>query len=124
MTDDTSTVMSLGPHLFDDQEAFTTVDSLPPFATFWGEPTMTYAHLSGPVGAPGEIALWACDRDGFEYVDLPAVESAVLFEGVAKLTDAEGCETVVRAGEGYRLPLGWSGRFEAVEPVKKVFFVL
>ena len=39
-------------------------------------------------------------------------------------TDTEGNETVVRAGEGYRLPAGWSGTFEALEPVRKVFFLL
>ncbi len=123
MSDHTPAALKLAAALLDDVDLDISTE-LPPFARFWGEPTIRYAHLAGPRESAGEVAAWTCDKDGFEYLGLPAAEAAFLFEGVAKLTGVDGTETVVRAGEGYRLPAGWAGRFEALEPVRKVFFLL
>lgn len=101
-----------------------TVHELPPFAHFLGSPIMRERHVAGPPGAPGQVMVWTCDKDGFTYDPIPAPEAAFIFQGVARFTDTTGTETVVRAGQGYRLPAGWSGTFEALEPVRKVFVLL
>jgi uncharacterized cupin superfamily protein len=100
-------------------------DEIPDFATLNGTPTMEIAVIAGDGESPGTIAAWSCDKDGFTYDKLPSPEAAFLLEGKARLTEAEtGVVTVVQAGEGYRLPAGWSGKWEALEPVRKIYLFL
>jgi uncharacterized cupin superfamily protein len=98
---------------------------MPDFCVVNGEPTMKWSVMSGDGVSTGTIAAWSCDKDGFTYHSIPAAEAAFLLEGVARLTDADTGEvTVVTAGQGYRLPVGWSGRWEALEPVRKIYLFL
>jgi uncharacterized cupin superfamily protein len=100
-------------------------DEIPDFATLNGTPTMKLAVIAGDGESPGTVAAWSCDKDGFTYDKLPTPEAAFLLAGKVRLTEAEtGVVTVVQAGEGYRLPAGWSGTFEALEPVQKIYLFL
>ncbi|MFD6063743.1 cupin domain-containing protein [Rhodococcus wratislaviensis] len=97
----------------------------PDFTSLNGTPTMLIALVAGDGVNAGTIAAWSCDRDGFTYDKLPTPEAAFLLEGAARLTETQSGETVeVRAGEGYRIPAGWSGTWEAIEPVRKIYFML
>ena len=119
----TTRTLTFTPESLDELD-FETLSELPPFARFVGEPTMTICHVAGPEAAAGMVAAWTCDKDGFAYTDLPASESAFLLTGAARLTSTDGEVTEVRAGQGYLLPQGWSGTFEATEPVSKIFYLL
>ncbi|MCS5735689.1 cupin domain-containing protein [Herbiconiux daphne] len=90
----------------------------------FGTPTFGLLHLAGPEDGAGFVAIWTADRDGFDYQPIPEPEAAFVLEGVLRLTPTGGESVDVSAGQGYRLPEGWQGRIEAIEPVKKVYFLL
>jgi uncharacterized cupin superfamily protein len=96
---------------------------LPPFAAFLDDTDMLYAHLAGPVAAPGEIAAMRIAAGGFAYTDLPAAESGFLLEGEAAIREGDEITELI-AGEGYLLHNGFTGTFEVKQPVIKVFYVL
>ncbi|ADK69000.2 hypothetical protein KTR9_4919 (plasmid) [Gordonia sp. KTR9] len=101
------------------------MEELPDFCTRVGDNTMKISILAGDGVSPGTIAAWSCDHHGFTYENIPAAEAAFVLEGIAKITDAStGEETLVHAGEGFHLPVGWSGSWEAVEPVRKIYLFL
>jgi uncharacterized cupin superfamily protein len=81
------------------------------------------AHLAGPVAGAGEIAAMLIETGGFRYRDIPAAESGFLLTGSAVVRDDDN-EATLDAGEGYWLAPGWTGTFEAVTPVTKVFYLL
>ncbi|MFD1210456.1 cupin domain-containing protein [Arthrobacter sp. GCM10027362] len=97
---------------------------LPPWATINGNPEIRICLLAGDGESAGTMAAWTAERDGFTYTNLPSGESAFLLQGRARLTEDSGTVTEVSAGQGYSLPAGWSGTFEALEPVRKVFYLL
>lgn len=110
--------------IFDGLE-WEVMEDMPDFCTRNGNNTMKWSVIAGDGISAGSIAAWSCDRDGFTYDSIPAAEAAFLLEGVARLTDARTGEvTVVKTGEGYRLPAGWSGTWEALEPVRKIYLFL
>lgn len=104
-------------------ESYAPLDELPPFAAFLDGTEVGYAHLAGPVAAPGEIASMRIDGGGFRYTDIPVAESGFLLAGTAVVRDGSG-EVELSAGDGYVLPAGFTGTFEVKEPVTKVFYVL
>lgn len=99
-------------------------EEAPPHVTIFGDPKIGLLHVAGPEDGAGLVAIWTADRDGFDYTSIPEAEAAFVLDGVLRLTPAGGSSVDVHAGEGYRLPAGWSGRVEAVEPVRKVYFLL
>lgn len=98
--------------------------SLPPFASFLAGTTGAKdVHLAGPSGGPGQISGLKFATGGFRYINLPITESAYLLEGQVRVTSGDETLTVSE-GEGFLLPLGWSGTVEALSPVTKIFHVL
>jgi hypothetical protein len=90
----------------------------------FGAPTIGLLPVAGQAEGTGFMAVWTCDRDGFDYEPIPEPEAAFIIDGVLRLTPTGGVSRDIRAGEGYRLPAGWSGRVEAIEPVRMVYFLL
>jgi uncharacterized protein len=113
----------LTPQTFTDLELKDGSD-LPPWATINGDPEIQICVLAGDGESAGTMAAWTAERDGFSYANLPSGESAFLLQGRARLTEDNGTVTEVTAGQGYSLPAGWSGTFEALEPVRKMFYLL
>jgi uncharacterized cupin superfamily protein len=99
-------------------------DGAPPHVTLFGSPTIGVLHIAGPDEATGMVAIWTCDQDGFDYQPIPEPEAAFIIDGVLRVTPVDGDSFDVRTGEGYRLPAGWAGRIEAIEAVRKVYFLL
>jgi uncharacterized cupin superfamily protein len=99
-------------------------EEVPPHVTVFGNPEVGLAHVAGPDEGAGFVAVWTAERDGFDYESIPEAEAAFVLQGVLRLTPVGGDPIDVRPGEGYRLPSGWSGRVEAIEPVRKVYFLL
>ncbi|MFC9553693.1 cupin domain-containing protein [Rhodococcus sp. NPDC056960] len=100
------------------------MEELPDCCTRNGDSTMKFSLMAGDGFSAGTLAAWSCDRDGFTSENIPVAEAAFILEGVVRLTDAKTGEvTIVNTGEGYRLPAGWSGRWEALEPVRKIYIL-
>lgn len=116
-------ITSLALRAFEDK-TFTPATEDLPFARRLEGSNIEYTHLAGPeVPAPGMVTGMRVISGGFDYTNIPGAESGFLVDGEALVTDADGSYTL-KAGEGYYLPAGWSGRFEAVTPVSKVFYAL
>jgi len=98
-------------------------EEAPAHVTIFGTPTIGMLPLNDSSG-PGFFAIWTCERDGFDYEPIPEAETAFVMDGLLRLTPRGGSSIDVPAGEGYRLPVGWTGRVEAVEPVRKVYFLV
>jgi uncharacterized cupin superfamily protein len=103
--------------------SFEPLTELPPFAELLPGTRVSIAHLAGPVAAAGEIAAMRLETGGFGYRDIPAAESGFLLVGSAVVRDGDR-EATLSAGEGYWLAPGWTGTFEALTPVTKVFYLL
>ena len=113
-------------------------------------PPMTYvsaAHVKGPlpdvgirVGAdtgdpwvgllgvgsvsPGSVGIWECQPGGWSIDNRPDTEVAFFLAGQARITDGEtGKSYTVSAGDLVVLPRGWSGRWDVIAPVRKVFVI-
>ncbi|WP_458315931.1 cupin domain-containing protein [Mycolicibacterium brisbanense] len=99
-------------------------EQAPPHVRVFGSPDIGLLHVAGAAEGAGFVAIWTANRDGFDYTDIPEAEAAFVLEGVLRLTPPGGTALDIHAGEGYRLPVGWSGRVEVVEPVRKVYFLL
>ncbi|MEE6169174.1 MULTISPECIES: cupin domain-containing protein [unclassified Mycolicibacterium] len=99
-------------------------EEAPPHVRIFGSPRIGLLHVAGPSDGAGFVAIWTADRDGFDYTEIPEAEAAFVLDGVLRLTPSGGDSLDILAGQGYRLPAGWSGRVEAVEPVRKVYFLL
>ena len=103
--------------------SFEPLTELPPFAELLPGTTVSIAHLAGPVAAAGEIAAMRLESGGFQYRDIPGAESGFLLAGSAVVRDDER-EATLETGDGYWLAPGWTGTFEALTPVTKVFYLL
>lgn len=97
---------------------------MPPCTHVFGTPKMQVAVLHGDGQGAGTVVAWTCDKDGFSYKDLPSPETAFILEGTLRLTSENGNSTDIQAGESYLLPEGWTGKVEAIKPVRKVAILL
>lgn len=125
MTTTTDALLKFDATTLDAAEIPTsTAADVPPHVHLFGTPTIGFLPLAGSEEGTGFVAIWTCDRDGFDYEPIPEAEAAFVIDGLLRLTPAGGSSVDVRAGEGYRLPIGWFGRVEAIEPVRKVYFLI
>jgi uncharacterized cupin superfamily protein len=69
------------------------------------------------------FGIWESTPGGWEIVDRPGTESMLLLTGRIRLTpqDSEPVELV--AGDTFVLRKGWTGRWETLETVRKVYTV-
>jgi len=74
--------------------------------------------------ATGSLGVWECQPGGWPVVNRPDTEFAYLLAGRATLTDqASGQVVEVSAGDLVILPPGWSGRWDVIETVRKVYAI-
>jgi uncharacterized cupin superfamily protein len=70
-----------------------------------------------------EVGVWECTPGGWPIQDRGDTETALLLSGRARLTNADGSSVELGPGEGVVLPRGWSGRWDILETVRKVYVV-
>jgi uncharacterized protein len=88
-----------------------------------GDP-MTSGKILQPGGDAGpEVGIWECTPGGWAIEDRPDCETAVLLSGRARLTGADGSSVELGPGETVVLPRGWTGRWDILETVRKVYVV-
>ena len=64
---------------------------------------------------------WSCTPGSFPVSERTTTEAFHLLEGVAFLTNSDGSARRCTAGDTVVLPKGWSGSWDIIEPVKKIW---
>lgn len=87
-----------------------------------GDPQIALQKLAPE--AVGNLGVWECQPGGWPVVDRPDTEFTYIISGRAVLTDdASGEEVLVTGGDLIILPPGWSGRWDVIETVRKVYAI-
>lgn len=72
---------------------------------------------------PAQVGVWECTPGGWTITDRPDTETMVLLAGRIRITDADGTEHALGAGDSFVLPKGWSGRWDVLETVRKLYVI-
>ncbi len=67
--------------------------------------------------------IWTCTAGSFPVSERATTEAFHLLEGIAFLTNSDGSARRCVAGDTVVLPRGWSGQWDVIEPVKKVWVI-
>ena len=74
--------------------------------------------------ASGNLGVWECQPGGWPVVERPDTEFTYIISGKALLTDSGSGEVVeVTGGDLIILPPGWTGRWDVLETVRKVYAI-
>jgi uncharacterized cupin superfamily protein len=89
---------------------------------FHGNPH-TASHIIYDVG-PTKVGYWTCTPGSFPVVNHGATECFHVLEGVFFLTSADGsARQHCVAGDTVVLPKGWTGHWDIIETVKKLWVI-
>ena len=69
------------------------------------------------------VGVWECTPGGWDVIDRPDTETVLVLSGRARLTERDGAPVEIAAGDLVVLPRGWSGRWEILETLRKVYVV-
>lgn len=87
-----------------------------------GDPQIAI-HKLAP-GAVGNLGVWECQPGGWPVIERPDTEFTYIISGKALLTDSSSGEVVeVAGGDLVILPPGWTGRWDVLETVRKVYAI-
>jgi uncharacterized cupin superfamily protein len=70
-----------------------------------------------------QVGVWECTPGGWSIENRPDSESVRILAGRARLTDVDGDAALLGPGDVLVLPKGWSGRWDILETVRKVYVV-
>ena len=70
-----------------------------------------------------QVGLWECTPGGWTIENRPDHETVQILSGRARLTNADGSSVELTAGDVLTLPKGWSGRWDILETVRKLFVI-
>lgn len=68
-----------------------------------------------------EVGLWACTPGGWSINDRADTETVHILAGKARLRNSDGTSRDVGPGDVAVLPKGWSGRWDILEAVRKLY---
>eukprot|EP00931_Biecheleriopsis_adriatica_P074428 TRINITY_DN48486_c0_g1_i1.p1 TRINITY_DN48486_c0_g1~~TRINITY_DN48486_c0_g1_i1.p1 ORF type:complete len:510 (+),score=81.64 TRINITY_DN48486_c0_g1_i1:47-1531(+) len=74
-------------------------------------------------GAASSVGAWTCTEGGFPVVNRPTTETFYVLEGEGFITDADGTPHCFHSGDLVVLPKGWSGRWDILKPIRKIWAV-
>ncbi|NND03768.1 MAG: DUF861 domain-containing protein [Acidimicrobiia bacterium] len=86
-----------------------------------GDPKVRFAEMYDQEGR--EAGMWACTPGGWAIENRPDTEAVLILSGEATITDADGTATTVGPGDFFVLPRGWSGRWDILETVEKLYVI-
>ncbi|MCP1625990.1 cupin domain-containing protein [Pseudomonas nitroreducens] len=87
-----------------------------------GDPQIAIQQLAPE--ATGNLGVWECQPGGWPVVNRPDTEFTYILSGRAVLTDdASGEQVEVGGGDLIILPPGWTGRWDVLETVRKVYAI-
>lgn len=87
-----------------------------------GDPQIAIQALAPD--AVGNLGVWECQPGGWPVINRPDTEFTYIISGRALLTDDQSKEVVeVTGGDLIILPPGWTGRWDVIETVRKVYAI-
>jgi uncharacterized cupin superfamily protein len=87
-----------------------------------GDPQVS--SLPVPAGVDAQIGIWECEPGGWPVVDRPDTEVCFVLSGRATLTDeASGRAVEISSGDLVVLPVGWTGRWDVTETLRKAYTI-
>jgi len=87
-----------------------------------GDPQIAIRELAPDAG--GSVGIWECQPGGWPVVNRPDTEFTYIISGKARLTDDKsGAVVEIGAGDLIILPPGWTGRWDIIEPVRKLYAI-
>jgi uncharacterized cupin superfamily protein len=87
-----------------------------------GDPRTRFAELFARGGI--EAGVWTCTAGGWTIDDRPDTEVVSILSGRARITNADGTSTEVGPGDVFVLPAGWSGRWDILEDLEKLYVTI
>lgn len=83
-------------------------------------------RMSGRIffeGGGVQVGVWECTPGGWPIESRPDHETVQILAGRARLTNADGSSVELVTGDVLTLPKGWSGRWDIIETVRKLYFI-
>lgn len=68
-----------------------------------------------------DVGVWECTPGGWAIEDRADTETMLLLGGRVRITPAGGDPVELGEGDVFVLPAGWSGRWDVLETVRKLF---
>ncbi len=87
-----------------------------------GQPTQATANAYSSADQAFHCGVWEGDVGAWR-VRYTEHELCHMLAGKVRMTDDEGRETVVAAGDSFVIPAGFSGIWEVLEPARKLYAV-
>ncbi|MGI9648571.1 MAG: cupin domain-containing protein [Acidimicrobiia bacterium] len=87
-----------------------------------GEPNTGYRELFAAAGT--EVGVWTSTPGGREIKDRPDTEVVSVLSGLATITDESGISFQAGPGDVFVLPAGWSGRWDIIETLEKLYVTI
>ena len=86
------------------------------------EPTM---HLGELVDRKDlQAGVWRCTPCVWEYDSYEVDEVMLMLSGKMRLTDSDGNITELTKGDVFFIPRGWSGKWETLETMEKLYVII
>jgi len=80
--------------------------------------------VASMIGGTIDAGVWSATRATWDELDYPVDEVIVMIEGHLRITEPDGEPHDLRRGDMYYFPKGWAGRWEVVEDMQKIYFVV
>ena len=87
-----------------------------------GDPQIS--SVAFDAAADVKVGVWECQPGGWPVVDRADTETCYIVSGRATITDDEsGQKYEISAGDVVVQPKGWSGRWDVIETIRKVYSI-
>jgi uncharacterized cupin superfamily protein len=67
--------------------------------------------------------VWECTPGGWDIENRLGTETMVILKGRVRITTKGQAPVEIAAGDAFVLPAGWSGRWETIETVRKIYTI-
>lgn len=71
-----------------------------------------------------EVGIWECTPGGWAIEERGNTETVHILAGRGRITDADGTVHDLEPGVAIVLPIGWSGRWDIYETLRKLYITL
>lgn len=88
-----------------------------------GDPQVSSHVVHHDLRSGTVTGVWTCTPGSWPVEARHNTEVAHILAGRARITDADGNVNEVRAGDVLVLPVGWAGRWEILDEVRKLYVI-
>lgn len=89
-----------------------------------GDPQVSSMVISRDERSGTVVGVWSCTPGGWPVPSRPNTEVAHILAGKAIITDDDGTQHTIEAGDVIVLPVGWSGRWDVIDEVRKIYTIV